>query len=237
MSRFQPINWYDYERLVQRLAIKILRDSSELDLIIGISRCGLTLGNLLSDLLQKEISVLSLGYFDEQKKGKVILKEELNISVKNRHILLVDGTADSGKTLLTALKYLNSFKPKDIKTATIFYKPYSRYKPDYYVLTTRKWVVLPHEFIEWGYSLYTKLRKENQSIKSIRSYLNKLSITSSQFYFIQKAYAAKSGLQGLSNQLGKPKSHLMRGSFLERIISKLKVKERLKNKFKIRVRI
>ena len=53
------------------------------------------------------------------------------------HVLLVDDLADSGKTLIKSVKWLEHFGfylDEKIKTAVIWHKSTSKYKPDYSVI-------------------------------------------------------------------------------------------------------
>ena len=70
----------------------------------------------------------------------------------NSHVLLVDDIFDTGNTMTTIIQTLTdklpSLAPNNIKTATPWYKPsrnQSPYTPDYYLHSTDKWVVFPHE--------------------------------------------------------------------------------------------
>ena len=67
-------------------------------------------------------------------------------------ILLIDDIFDSGRSLEAVisklkLKMRNNL-PRDIRIATIFYKPQNRKTdivPNYFVSTTEQWIIFPHE--------------------------------------------------------------------------------------------
>jgi uncharacterized protein len=88
---------------------------------------------------KKEISVHGLGYLIERM-------------TEDDSLLIVDDVFDSGLTIEKVLTELKSKMkknlPKDIRIATIYYKPKnnkSSIKPDYYLHETDKWLVFPHE--------------------------------------------------------------------------------------------
>lgn len=62
-------------------------------------------------------------------------------------VLLVDDTFDSGLTT-AKLKEILSARGADVRIAVLIWKPANNktnIKPDYYVGTTDKWIVFPHE--------------------------------------------------------------------------------------------
>ena len=69
-------------------------------------------------------------------------------------VLLVDDLADSGKTLIKSIKWLEMYYgfylEQNIRTAVIWHKSSSKYKPDYYVdyLEDSPWIHMPYEKYE-----------------------------------------------------------------------------------------
>lgn len=71
----------------------------------------------------------------------------------DKNLLFVDDVYDTGLTMKAVLEELERKArrntPKDIRIATVYYKP-SRNQtsrvPDFYVYKTEKWLVFPHEF-------------------------------------------------------------------------------------------
>ena len=70
------------------------------------------------------------------------------------HVLLVDDLADSGKTLIKSIKWLEHFYgfyfDEKIKTAVLWHKSTSKFKPDYSVdyLKDSPWIHMPFEKYE-----------------------------------------------------------------------------------------
>ena len=67
LAQYLPVPWKDYHTLAQSLAEKILADNKKFDEIVAISRGGLTLGHLLTDLLRIPISTI----YDLACRGKI----------------------------------------------------------------------------------------------------------------------------------------------------------------------
>ncbi|MEM2420182.1 MAG: phosphoribosyltransferase family protein, partial [Acidilobaceae archaeon] len=65
--------------------------------------------------------------------------------IYNKNTLIVDDVSDTGRTLQLALDYIRHYSPKEIKTVTLYVKPWTNLIPDYYAEITDKWLVFP-----WG---------------------------------------------------------------------------------------
>lgn len=187
--RYLPISWKHYHQSAQKLAAAILTRDGSSDEIVAISRGGLTLGHLLSDLLRIPISTITIqSYTDIQTAGVATLTAKLANSIKNKRILLVDDVSDTGKTLKRAIKYLHHAGAKSVTSVTMFYKPHSVYRPDYFAKETTRWILFPYEPTEM-ISLITKQMEESGKSKAdIQKFLKKLSYTEDQIAFVRKHY-------------------------------------------------
>jgi hypoxanthine phosphoribosyltransferase len=182
-------SWQEYHSLARKLADKILGDHIHIDEIIAISRGGLTLGHIMTDLLRVPISTFTIqSYTDIQMQGEVKITRPLATPLDGKSILLVDDVADRGKTMKRAIEYLNMFSPKKIHTLTLYYKPHSVYKPDYFAETTSAWVSFPYEPTEMVSNLYKSMKKEGKSGDEIQQFLKNLHYTQEEINFVQKHY-------------------------------------------------
>lgn len=185
---YLTVRWDEYHALSQKLAAAILGHEKKLpDEIIAIGRGGLSIGLILSDLLRIPIfSITIQSYTDIKKQGELRITAKLGKSIRGKRILLVDDNADSGKTFLRAIAYLKTMKPASITTASLFYKPWSAYAPDYYAKRTTKWILFPHEVAEWVYTFSKKMDKEGKSKADIQSFLQRLGYTDEQIMFVRR---------------------------------------------------
>jgi uncharacterized protein len=181
--------WDEYHSLTRKLAQQILTEKICVDEIVAISRGGLTLGHLLTDLLRVPISTFTIqSYTDIQKSGEVKITKPLATPLDGKTVLLVDDVADRGNTMVRAIEYLKMFTPKKIYTLTLYYKPHSVYKPNYFAQKTSAWISFPYEPTETVTNIYNKMKKEKQSNKKIETFLLSLHYTKEQISFVKKNY-------------------------------------------------
>ena len=146
---FFPLSWKQFQADTFQLAQKVIASGEKFDRIIAISRGGLVTARMLSDFLDLQISVFSLVSYQaigQPSHPRVV--EELSITIKDERILLVDEIADTGKSFIVGVKYLQDFQPKKIMTLALYIKPKTSFKPDYWQVSTQDWVIFPYEVKE-----------------------------------------------------------------------------------------
>jgi len=189
LIQYLPVSWKTYHETAQKLAATVLDHTEPIDQIVAISRGGLTLGHLLTDLLRIPISIITIqSYTDIQTSGEAILTAKLQNSIKHKHILLVDDVSDSGKTMRRATKYVTRAGAKKITTVTMFYKPHSVFRPDYFARLTTKWIIFPYEPIEMILLISKQMQSGGKSKADIQRLLEKLKFTDDQISFVRRHY-------------------------------------------------
>ncbi|MHA2503882.1 MAG: phosphoribosyltransferase, partial [Candidatus Kariarchaeaceae archaeon] len=151
MVEFLVQNWQETYDQTYKLFEKIHDDGFHPEVIVGIARGGWIPGRLLSDFFGlrftanvKVEAYHLIGEMDEEAK----ITQPINANIEGKSILVVDDIADSGSSMNVVLEDLKSRGVGEIKTATLFYKPRSIVKPDYFIEETTKWVIFGWEFFE-----------------------------------------------------------------------------------------
>jgi len=140
--------WDQIYDMLLNLADKIRQDHFCPEVIVGISRGGWPPARVISDLLgNPELANVRVEFYlgVAETKEKPIITQPVSVPVKDLNILILDDVADTGKSLQLVREHVIEQGAKTVKTATIYYKPWSVIVPDYYVRETRKWVVFPWE--------------------------------------------------------------------------------------------
>lgn len=110
--------------------------------IVGIARDGLTLAHSMAEGLDiREVQTLRTELYDKTCK-----RDELSIfgSCEFRDItrvLVVDDISDSGETLVAIMQHLeDKYSDIEFKSATLFYKETSVYKPNFWINEADDWI-------------------------------------------------------------------------------------------------
>lgn len=125
-----------------------------------------------ADLLKKinidcGISFIKLAsYQGTSSTGDVKTLVGLDGDIKNRVVVIIEDIVDTGNTIVALVNQLSAYNPKDIKVATLLYKPEAydkNVKIDYIALK------VPNDFLV-GYGLdYDGLGRNLESIYSLVS--------------------------------------------------------------------
>jgi hypoxanthine phosphoribosyltransferase len=144
---FQRITWQQLEKDCIALAKKI--GHTKIDEIVCISRGGLVPARILSDLLNLKISTIAIeSYASMQQVKEPVVTHFLPETYKHETILLVDEISDTGKTFERALSYLKTLPIKKIYTVAPYIKPHTTFIPDFWEVSTTKWVIFPYDIRE-----------------------------------------------------------------------------------------
>ena len=121
------------QRLALEIAEQLQGDDAEL-VIIGIRKSGMVIaekiGELIKPYLQIPIEIIA-AVLDKDMPVDVELSKAVDFNQKN--IIIMDDVANSGKTLLYALKPLLNYHPKRIQTLVLVERMHKLFpvKPDY----------------------------------------------------------------------------------------------------------
>lgn len=148
------VSWSDYNDLVEQLVLIVAESGIEFDHVLCLARGGLRVGDVLSRVLDRPLSILSTSSYRKEsgtEQGFLYIAP----SITSAHgplvgkVLIVDDLADSGVTLDCVVKELARNFPEItlIRTAVLWYKAASCIKPDFYVqfLSTNPWIHQPFE--------------------------------------------------------------------------------------------
>lgn len=183
---YEYYSWGQLGNDIFDLSKKIIESGREFDRIIALAKGGLAFSRSLVDYLNvQEVSSIQIEFYSgigATHTAPVIL-QSLPISIKNERILVFDDLADSGDSLITATKYLQHHGPASIHTATLFVKPHSKLKPDFYVRETSAWVIFPNEARETIAELKKMWKEKGDDAQIIRQQLIQIGFPTDQVNF------------------------------------------------------
>jgi hypoxanthine phosphoribosyltransferase len=124
---------------------------SRFDTIVGVSRGGLVLARLMSDLLDvQDVRIVKCEYYSDVGKTlkRPTITQKIQGEIRGKRVILVDDVADTGESLGEITKYLRSKKPSSLAVATLYLKPWSKTIPDFFAAKTDAWIIFPWERYE-----------------------------------------------------------------------------------------
>jgi len=145
---FEAPSWDEIYDMLLDLADMIKRDDFSPDVIVGISRGGWPPARVMSDLLGNiELANIRVEFYRgvAETEPKPVITQPLSMPVEDKRVLIMDDVADTGKSLKLVKEHVLRQNAKEIKIATIYYKPWSIVVPDYYVRVTNRWIIFPWE--------------------------------------------------------------------------------------------
>ncbi len=156
------VSWEEYHKKTEELAVKVHNDGWQFNQVVCIAKGGLRVGDVFSRLFNVPLAILSVESYNgksnevKDQQGQFTFSRDLAKTTPNlgSRVLLVDDLADSGKTLIKSLKWLElyyGFYLEDkIRTAVLWHKASSSFKPDYCMdyLEDSPWIHMPFEKYE-----------------------------------------------------------------------------------------
>ncbi len=168
--KFKPITWREVETACAKIAESILAAGVKVDVIVGILRGGWIPARLLSDYLGvPAMGALEIKFYKGigETAEHPVVTQPLIIDVRDKNILVVDDVADTGKTFNVAVNFLSHYGPKKILTASLYLKPWSMHRPDFYAEETDAWIIFPWDKAETIEELVAKKKLSLDKIAEI----------------------------------------------------------------------
>jgi uncharacterized protein len=154
MSTDLYVNWEDYHRLIEKLALKVHDSGWQFNQIVCIARGGLRVGDQLSRIFDLPLAIMSTSMYREgggTVRGQLLMSEHLTMTSAKLgdRVLLVDDMVDSGHTMEIVRRELPQRYPHvtELRTGVLWQKAVSVYTPNYVVdfLPANPWIHQPFE--------------------------------------------------------------------------------------------
>ncbi|BFH73547.1 phosphoribosyltransferase [Sulfurisphaera javensis] len=163
------VKWEEVAEWSTLLAEKIKESEYNPDIIIAIARGGLVPARIVADVLGV-IDMLSIKIehwietASHTPEAKV--KYPYKVDLQGKRVLIVDDITDTGDSVELARKYvMDSFNPKEVKTATMqIIEQSAKIRPDYYALVIKdwSWFMYPWNYWEDEINLIRKIIAEEK---------------------------------------------------------------------------
>ncbi len=188
---FETVEWDHVYSLLLEIADLIKESEFKGDVIVGISRGGLLPARILSDLLDNpHLANIKVEFYVDidQTKELPVITQPVSVSVKDKRVLIVDDITDSGQSFRLVWETLAQ-EAAEVKTVTLYHKPWSCFTPDIYARETEAWVIFPWEFRETTKKLGKRLLEEGKSMIEVEATLVDIGLKATLVRrFIQELY-------------------------------------------------
>lgn len=165
---FEVPTWDQVYNLLLSLADKIRRGEFKSDIIVGVSRGGWLPTRVLSDLLcNPNVASVRTELYEGVAEARCapILTQPVSVPVEGKKLLVVDEVADTGRSLKLVKEHAVEHGASEVKVATVYCKPWSITKPDYYEKESSCWIVFPWETKETVGRILGKCRERGTSFE------------------------------------------------------------------------
>ena len=141
--------WYDWREMrrdVNTLCREIMLDKFDPNVIVGLSRGGLTPGVMMSHWMKKPFKPIKTALRDFPEWEDYLPRKT------DERVLIVDDVCDSGETFHKIRKYIEDRKINgvDVRFAVLWWNNECNFEPHYYVNeiakdSTNTWIMFPWE--------------------------------------------------------------------------------------------
>jgi hypothetical protein len=136
------VEWPLFGELSRGLALKVAR-AYDPDVVIGIATAGVVPAAVIAAILGREFHsmIVSRRFGAESVRETPAVLSAAPSSVRNRRVLIVDETCDTGDTIRLAVAAMVNAGAAEVRTAVAFQT--GAYAPDFHALATESTIVLP----------------------------------------------------------------------------------------------
>ena len=117
MSEKLIVNWDEYNKTVEKLAIQIYDSGYKPTLLVGIMRGGAPMIDVLSRVFKLKCAYLAVESYSgkgvEDEQGNIVFSREMSSIAPNMggRILLCDDLSDTGITFNKSIDWLKKYQP------------------------------------------------------------------------------------------------------------------------------
>ncbi|MBP1928724.1 hypoxanthine phosphoribosyltransferase [Methanolinea mesophila] len=136
------VTWQDSYEMARTLAGMVKEDCYAPDIVIAVGRGGYVPARVVCDfMLQDMLTSFKMEHWGSaaREKPEVRVRFPIAVDIRGQKVLVVDDVTDSGETLQYAIKYLQGFSPREIRTAVLQHKSGSVFRPDYFAREEKEW--------------------------------------------------------------------------------------------------
>lgn len=142
------VTWNQFYDLARALSQQIKSSGWCPELVVAIGRGGYVPARVVCDFLIFDLlTSMKVEHWGiaARRRDQAMVRFPLAVDVTGQRVLIVDDVTDTGDTLSTAVGYVESMGPAEIRTAVLQHKTSSAFLPDYYAekIVVWRWIIYP----------------------------------------------------------------------------------------------
>ena len=147
--KYADIPWSQIDKYCDKIAEAIVKSKVFPDMIIAVGRGGMIPARILSDRLGVDnVQLFSIKLYKgiAQRNNKPTIGN-FPVDVQDKNLILIDDILDSGTTIDAVITYMQSKRPKSIKTATLLCRKSNKRKSTFFAdeCDDGVWIIFPWE--------------------------------------------------------------------------------------------
>ncbi|MBN9171039.1 MAG: phosphoribosyltransferase [Microbacterium sp.] len=146
-AEHEVLTWERFGAATRAVARAIVADGFAPEVVVAVARGGLLPGGAIAYALGvKQCGAINVEFYTgvgTMLDAPELLPPRMDLGyLAGRRVLLVDDVADSGRTLALVVSLLRA-AGAEVRSATVYTKPGSAVRPDYWWRETPRWIDFP----------------------------------------------------------------------------------------------
>ncbi|HPS40484.1 MAG TPA: phosphoribosyltransferase [Candidatus Woesebacteria bacterium] len=179
-AKYITPSWDQLDDLTLQVAQQVINFAMHFDLIVALAKGAWPMSRSFVDYTGvKELASLGIKFYSgiNKRLAQPEVYQQIPTTVKGKNVLIFDDVADTGESLNFTRSYLQRQGVSEVKTATLFIKPWSTVIPDFYGIRTDAWIIFPFEKREMRDLLSNSWQKQGADQKEIAKRLKQMSLS------------------------------------------------------------
>ncbi len=169
--KYEAPGWDEIYDMLMDLSARVRKSQYKPQVIVGVSRGGWPPARVMSDLLQNpNLANIKVEFYKDigVRAERPRITQPVTSNVVGKRVLVVDDVSDTGHSLRVVVNHLRRKGVRDLRVCTLYLKPKSVFKPDFFARVTRKWVIFPWERLEAVQLIARRVESASSVVRELR---------------------------------------------------------------------
>lgn len=142
-------SWQHIQDSCKSIYDQLVQEKKHYDYVVGVLRGGAVPATILSHMLNCKLHVIGIKTYEDtiqtNRAEFYAIDSNFYANCFYKRLLIVDDICDSGNSLKLLQEFFHERTHVVVDSATVYWKPSSIVKPDYYAHEAHQWIVFPWE--------------------------------------------------------------------------------------------